>query len=410
MKVYIGRQPIFDRMRRVVAYELLFRSGPENFFSATDGTVASQQVVNSSMSIFGLHLLTGGKPAFVNVTQELLLNGLLLMLPPNLFVLEVLETVEPTEEVVEACRQLKQHGFLLALDDFALRQGYEPLIALADIVKVDFLQVQGAERFQIAQQLANTKVRLLAEKVETHEDFDEARQAGYDYFQGFFFSKPNVLVAQDLPAQKLTYLRLMQEMAGETLDFRRLEAVFRSDVALSFKLLRYINSAAMGLRFPITSIQQAMVMLGEKNLRRWVLLTLTASLLEDKPTELLMVGVVRGRFCEQACQRLRWRALGVDPFLVGLFSILDALLDRPLSELLTELPIAPEIRDALLGKPNLLGRLLRLIIAYEQADWTQVTDWATKVGLPEEEIATLYIASVAWAEALLHGAQKGITP
>ncbi len=410
MKAYIGRQPIFDRLRRVVAYELLFRSGPENFFPATDSTIASQQLVSSSMSIFGLHVLTGGKPAFINVTQELLLSNLLLMLPPNLFVLEILETVEPTEEVVEACRQLKRHGFLLALDDFVLRQGYEPLIALADIVKVDFLQVKGAERFQVAKQLANTKVRLLAEKVETHEDFDEARQAGYDYFQGFFFSKPNVLVARDLPAQKLTYLRLMQELTEETLDFRRLEAVFRSDVALSFKLLRYINSAAMGLRFPITSIQQAMVMLGEKNLRRWVLLTLTASLLEDKPTELLMVGVIRGRFCEQACQQLRWQAVGIDPFLVGLFSILDALLDRPFPELLAELPIAPEIRDALLGKPNLLGRLLRLIIAYEQADWTQVTDWATKVGLSEEEIATLYTASVAWTEALLRGAQKGITP
>ena len=400
MKVFVARQPIFDKLKRVVAYELLFRSGLENFFSASDGDAASQTVMSGAVHIFGLASLTGGKPVFINFTRSLLLSKLAFVLPPTRLVVELLETVEPDEEVFNACRELKQHGYLIALDDFVLRPGYEPLISVADIVKVDFLQVKGEERKKVSQSLARSKVRLLAEKVETMEDFREAVQLGYTYFQGFFFSKPEVVSGQEVPSHKLAYLRLIQELNQPELDFGAVEAALKSDLSLSLKLLRYINSAAIGLRYPVTSLRQAVVLLGEQNFRRWALLALTTSFLEDKPQELILIGVIRGRFCELICQRISWCAPGVDPFLVGFLSVLDALLDQPLPQLLDELPVAPEIKDALLGRPTLLGLVHNLVIAYERADWERVSELIGKVGLPEGEVPLLYAEAVAWADML----------
>ncbi len=400
MNVFVARQPIFDKLKRVVAYELLFRSGFENFFSAGDGEVATQTVISSAVHTFGLTSLTGGKPAFINFTKPLLINKLALVLPPTHLVVELLETLEPDREVLEACQELKRHGYFIALDDFVLRPGYEPLISVADIVKVDFLQAKGEERRQIARSLTRSKVRLLAEKVETMEDFREAVRFGYTYFQGFFFAKPEIVSGREVPSHKLAYLRLIQELNQPELDFRAVEAILKSDLSLSLKLLRYINSAAIGLRYPVTSLRQAMVLLGEQNFRRWALLALATSLLEDKPQELILTGVIRGRFCDLVCQKVGWRVLGVDPFLVGFLSVLDALLDQPLPQLLDELPVAPEIKDALLGKPTLLGFVYNLVVAYERADWEKVSELIGKVGLPEGEVPLLYAEAVAWADML----------
>jgi EAL and modified HD-GYP domain-containing signal transduction protein len=401
MNVFVARQPIFDKLKRVVAYELLFRSGFENFFSANDGDAASRTVMSGAVHIFGLASLTSGKPVFINFTRSLLLSKLAFVLPPTQLVVELLETVEPDDEVLNACKELRRHGYLIALDDFVLRPGYEPLISVADIVKVDFLQVKGEERKKVSQSLARSQVRLLAEKVETMDDFREAIQLGYTYFQGFFFSKPEIVSGREVPSHKLAHLRLIQELNQPELDFSAVEAILKSDLSLSLKLLRYINSAAIGLRYPVTSLRQAMVLLGEQNFRRWALLALTTSLLEDKPQELILTGVIRGRFCELICQKVGWRAIGVDPFLVGFLSVLDALLDQPLPQLLDELPIAPEIKDALSGRPTLLGFVYNLVIAYERADWERVSELIGKVGLPEGEVPLLYAEAVAWADTLL---------
>ncbi|MGQ9728241.1 MAG: EAL and HDOD domain-containing protein [Candidatus Fervidibacter sp.] len=402
MKIFVARQPLFDRLKRVVAYELLFRSGTKNFFSANDGDYASLSVLSSVIHVFGLASLTGGKPAFINFTRELLVGRLAYVLSPKQLVIEILETVEPDEEVIKACQELRQSGYRIALDDFTLRPGYERLLSVADIVKVDFSQTKGDERKQLSQTLARSKILLLAEKVETPEDFEEAVRLGYHYFQGVFFCKPEVIPGNEVPSHKLAYLRLMVELNRPDIDFGYLESVLRSDISLSYKLLRYINSAAIGLRYPVTSLRQAIVLLGEQNLRRWILLVLTTSLLEDKPQELCLLGMIRGRFCELICQKLGWQTLGVDPFLVGFLSILDALLDRPLPELLEELPIAPEIRDALLGKPNLFGSVYKIVTAYERAEWDKVTELVRKVNLPEEELPLLYIESVVWSDNLFH--------
>jgi len=319
MNVFVARQPIFDKLKRVVAYELLFRSGFENFFSANDGDAASQTVMSGAVHIFGLASLTSGKPVFINFTRSLLLSGLAFVLPPTQLVVELLETVEPDDEVLNACKELRRHGYL---------------------------------------------------------------------------------IGREVPSHKLAYFRLIQELNQPELDFSAVEAILKSDLSLSLKLLRYINSAAIGLRYPVTSLRQAMVLLGEQNFRRWALLALATSLLEDKPQELILTGVIRGRFCELICQRVGWRILGVDPFLIGFLSVLDALLDQPLPQLLDELPIAPEIKDALSGRPTLLGFVYNLVIAYERADWEKVSELIGKVGLSEGEVTLLYAEAVAWADTL----------
>ncbi len=410
MQVFVARQPIFDRMRRVIAYELLFRSGLENMFKGTNGDTASQRVISSGIHIFGFSSLTGGKPAFINFTKQLLLSGVALVLPPKQVVVEVLETVEPEDDVISACRELKRHHYLLALDDFVLRPSYEPLVELADIIKVDFLQVKGEERKILAQKFGKKGIRMLAEKVETHEDFSEALQAGYSYFQGFFFCKPEIIPGREIPSHKLTYLRLMQELNREDLDFSQVEAILKSDASLSFKLLRYINSAAIGLRYPVTSLRQAMILLGEQNLRRWAILALAASMLEDKPQELLITGVVRGRFCELVCQRLGLNVVGVDSFLIGLLSVLDTLLDRPLSELLEDLPVAADIKDALLGRPTTLGTVHKLVLSYEQAQWEEVSNLTKQLSLKEEELPLLYGQAVSWTDQLFHSTSPSLMP
>lgn len=399
LKIFVAKQPIFDRLKRVVAYELLFRSGAENFFTSVDGNQASRSVLGSMIHVFGLASLTGGKPAFINFTRDLLIGRLAYVLLPKHLVVEILETIEPDDEVIKACQELRQSGYRIALDDFVLRPGHERLLSVADIVKVDFLQIKGDERKQLSQTLARLKILLLAEKVETMEDFKEAVKLGYHYFQGVFFCKPEVISSNEIPSHKLAYLRLMAELNRPEIDFGYLESVVKSDISVSYKLLRYINSAAIGLRYPVTSLRQAIVLLGEQNLRRWILLALTTSL-EDKPQELCLLGVTRGRFCELICQKLGWQMLGVDPFLVGFLSILDALLDRPLSELLEELSVAPEIKDALLGKPTLLGSVYKIVTAYERAEWDKVTELTRKVNLPEEELPLLYIESVVWSDNL----------
>ncbi len=410
MQVFVARQPIFDRLRHVVAYKLLFRGGLENRFTAPNGDLALRSVISSGPHIFGFSSLTGGKPAFINFTKPLLTSGLVYVLSPKQVIIELVENIEPDEEVLKVCRELKSKGHIIVLDEFVFRSGCESLVELADIVKVDFLKVMGEERKFMVQLLAGKKVRLLAEKIETQKDFIEALQAGYSYFQGFFFCKPEIVFGREVPLYRLTYLRLMQQLSQEELDFNQLESILKGDASLSFKLLRYINSAAIGLRYPVTSLRQAMAILGERNLRRWALLTLTVSMLENKPQELLVTGAVRGKFCELICQRISLQTIGVDPFLVGLFSILDVLLDRPLVEILNELPIATEIKDALLGRPTLLGLVYKLVTAYEQANWEEISELAAKINLPEEEIPALYAESVSWADQFFYAVTTALDP
>lgn len=400
MDIFVARQPILDRKQNVFGYELLFRSGPENFFSHSDVDEASSRVISDSLHVFGLDKLTAGKRAFINISRRVLVDGLVTVLPKQSAVVEILETVDADEEVIAACRSLKRAGYLIALDDFEMRTGSEPLIALADVIKIDFVATPPAQRQALARNLSSHNVRLLAEKVETREEFTEAMQAGFAYFQGYFFCRPEVVSQREIPAIKRNYLLFLQEVNRPDIDSRRLEPIIRQDVALTVKLLRYLNSVFFGLKTQITSVQQALVILGEQAIRRWASLIALTCIGHDKPAELVVISLIRGRFCELLGPLMRPSRPAEDLFLMGMLSAIDALVDHPLSELLVEMPVSLEIKAALLGSATPLGKLYALVRDYEKGEWESVAGLCAELGIDEAQVPEIYSQSVEWADSV----------
>ncbi|MCX5734763.1 MAG: HDOD domain-containing protein [candidate division NC10 bacterium] len=401
MDLFIARQPIFTVKQAVYAYELLFRSGPANVFPDVDHNHASARVIADSLFNLGLQTLTGGKLAFINMTRDLLLGDYAVLLPRDETVIEVLETVTPDAKVVEACRRLKAAGYLIALDDFVGKAEMAPLVALADIIKVDFLATRKDERRALVKRYAPRGVRLLAEKVETQEGFREAADLGYTYFQGYFFAKPAVMQATAAPEFRLTYLTLLQETVKPDLDLRRIAAVIGRDVTLSYKLLRFINSAFFGLRRSIASIPEALSLLGEREVKRWASLLGLACLGANKPAELVVEAALRARFCEGMAAAAGLAHYTEELFLLGLFSLIDAILDRPLESLLQELPIPSMVKATLLGEASPLKDVYDCVLAYVAGDWESLSTQMDKLQLDEEEVPRRYREAVAWAQQAL---------
>jgi len=398
MDVFVARQPIFDRFRRTYAYELLFRSGPTNVFSSSNPDQASLSVIDTSFLTLGLDSITGGKPAFVNFTRDTLVNGYATILPKHQIVVEILEDVPPDDEVVDACLGLKAAGHRLALDDFVLGVGSERLAGLADIIKVDFLLNGPAERREVVRRFRPRGLKLLAEKVETPEDFALAMEAGYHYFQGYFFSKPVILSGKNVPASKLNLLRLLQEIHAPETDFWQIEALIKREVSLTYKLLKYMNTVAFGFR-RIETVQHALMMLGESAVKRWVSVVALADMGLDKAFQLVVDSVVRAKFCEYLGARAGLGDRAHDLFLMGLFSMIDALLDRPLGEILEGLSLVDDVRLALVGAESPLRSIYDVARAYETGDWAGVSRLAGALALPEAAIPAMYLKSVEWGNS-----------
>jgi len=398
MHLFVVRQPIFNRWKRVVGYEVLFHA-----FERAEGVNVNHEqkgkwVIDAHLHLFRPMRLTAGKLAFIPANRSLLLQDLVTILPPSQTVLEI-DAEESSDEVVSACFRLKVSGYPIAVRGFLPWSPVRPLVAIANILKVDFAKVTGSERARAVSVYATPNRKMLAERIETAEEFAEAERMGYDYFQGNFFCQPETLSAKVLTSHQFTYLRIMQLLGDLTFDFDHVEQVIKTDPSLSFKLLRYINSAAIGVRHRVSSLKQALVLLGERLLRRWLLIAVSTLLLENKPHELLVTALVRGHMCEQIAS-VAGLPPEPDPFLIGLFSVLDALLDQPMPEILDELPLNQELKDALLQSSNPLGWVYSLVLAYERADWEKVRNWANLLKVPETEIAVYYERSVRWADHL----------
>ena len=404
MDVLVARQAIFDRERRVHGYELLFRSdAAQNAFDGTEGSLATRQVLANSLLVIGLENLVGPKKAFVNFGRGPLLQGWQASLPPENTVIELLENVEPDDEVVEACRELRKQGYQLALDDFVFRSGFERLLEIADLVKIEIQSMPRPEQRLLVRSYRAKGLRTLAEKVETPEEFEWAREAGYDYFQGYFFARPVVVRGRKIPATKLHCMRLLQEAQRKELDFDRLEALILEDVSLSYQLLRYVNSPLFAVSNRIKSIRQALLFFGENELRKWIALATLARTADDKPSELIMSSLVRARFCESLAQSAL-RGLEQSAFLMGLFSLLDALIDRPLEEALAEVNLAPEIAAVLSGKApegDCFRQVYELARAYEIADWKRVEELSRKISIPTNSLGEVYCGATAWAQQVM---------
>ena len=392
--IFVGRQPIFDRRSEVRAYELLYRSGDQNRAQFRDGDQATAQVILNTFLEIGLEQVVGPRPAFINVTRAFLISGHWRLLPPERVVLEVLEDVGVDDEVVSALTSIRDHGYTLALDDFVLCEARRALIDHADIIKLDVqaLGIAGAARH--VNELRDRGLELIAEKVETAEELALCRELGFHYFQGYHFCRPQVLEGRRIDPSRLTALRLVAALGDPAADLDQLEVLIKSDLSLSYKLLRLINAAAYGLSRRISSVREAVLLLGLRRVKSWASLIVLAGL-SDKPRELLTTAMVRARMCE----RLALRRGEPDPerfFMAGLLSLLDALLDQPLTEILPLLPLAREIGEALLGSTGRIGEILGCVIAYERADWDAVRCG----GIDAATIRAEYLESVRFASEL----------
>lgn len=399
---FVARQPIFTARVEVQAYELLFRDSPRNEFPAIAGNQATAELISGSMLMLGLDQITAGRPAYINFTRDLLVGDTFELLSPETTVVELLEDIDIDEQVLNACRRLKSDGYGLALDDLVSVDGYEQLLDLVDVVKVDFTRVTGARRGALADELRRwprrTRMQLLAEKVETQADFDEALKLGYDLFQGHFLSRPVMLAGKEIPAFKLSLIQLLHAANRSDFDFGELEEIIKGDVSLSYKMLRFASSAAQGLRYRIESVRHALVMLGQQDVVRAVSLLALAGMGADKPQELAVRSVVRASLCEALAPHANMADRKLDLFLVGMFSLVDAILGQPMDEVVAQLPTSAEVDAALLGEPGILRDTLDLAIAYEDGDWHAVSALAERVGVPQVAVPPLYVDAVLRAD------------
>ena len=410
MNIQIARQPIFDRNMQVYAYELLFRATQDSEqFDGTESTSATTQVIAHAYLGIGLENVLSGRKAFVNFDRRLLTGTLHSILPSKDIVIEVLESVEADPEVVAACRNLQAEGYTIALDDFVSRPETEPLTEFARVIKVDVQATSRAEQQRMLRAYKPRGIAMLAEKLETQEEFRWALDAGYDYFQGYFFARPVIVPGRQIPPLKMACLGLLAETQFGELDFDRVERLIAGDVALSWQLLRYLNSSLLYRTEEIHSIHQALRMVGERGVRHWAALAALPTLAKNKPDELVTLALVRAHFSEYLAKRADFPEPS-GAFLMGLFSVIDALIDLPLNEALSRVKIAPAIGAALLEKApanDPLGTIHRLVRAWEAGDWAAVSVFTRQLGIPEiAPVGEAYAESTLWAQEALRGTAK----
>jgi c-di-GMP-related signal transduction protein len=395
---FIARQPILDTRLRVFAYELLFRGGPQNSFQPFANAASS--VIADSITLFDLEMLTGHARAFVNVDEFALRLGAPRLLPADRIVVEILETVRPSEEVLTVCRELRSAGYQLALDDFVDSPETAPLVEFAHYLKVDFQLLEPSARARLARKYADKNIFLLAEKVETEMEFREARDLGFCYFQGYFFCKPSMMETREIPGNKVIQLQLLSAVAASEFRFDVIENLLKQEPSLLYRLLRYLNSPILGLRSEVHSVRHALVLLGENEFRRWASIFAIISMSSGKSPELVRAALTRAFFCEEFSPAAGLGEKSSSLFLMGLLSISDALLDKPIGEVLQTLPVIQEVKVALCGDTNRFRDVLELLLALERAQWNRLSTIAARLACDEEKIPRSYVAALLRATSI----------
>jgi len=399
MDIYVARQPIFDQDQNIFAYELLYRRGKVNSSGENfNGDQATSEVIINSFLLIGIEELTNGKPAFINFTENLLKQEIPTVFPKESIIVEILEDIEPSEEIIQSCKRLKELGYQLALDDFVYHQKFDPLIDLADIIKVDFLLSTPEERKSIVQLAQTRNIKFLAEKVETREAFEEAVRLGYSFFQGYFFSKPVILSGKDIPRHNINSIQILEEINKPDPDIAKIARWIETDVSLSYKLLRLINSVAFQLKRRVTSVKQAIALLGLNEIRKWISLTLLQDTGQLKHEIIIKDSMVRAKFGEFLASKTHLKHRSSEIFLMGMFSRIDVLMNCTLSDALHDLPISDEIKQCLLGEPSIFSDIYELMTAYETGEWEKYEFQSYKLNLDHQEIVPYYLQAVKWVE------------
>ena len=393
---YMARQPILDLRGNVHGYELLFRNDRLDFFGG-DSEVATRTMIDNSV-LFGIEDLACGLPAFVNCTAEALTGQHVDLLPPNMTVLEIVETADPVPGLVEACRKLKASGFRLALDNFVWKQSMEPLIHLADYIKIDTMASAKAQRLETLAYLRGRAITLVAEKVETREDYEQSRSEGFTLFQGYSFCRPTLVTKRKIPANRMLHLQLLHALKDHPLNLFTIVELIKSDASLTYRLLRLANSPVYAIRHQIRSIKDAMLLVGDDVFRRIATLAIASELNAGQPAEILRMALVRARYCELASRLCAIDA--TELFLMGMFSMLPAMLDTFMEVAIDPLPLRNEIRNALLGEMNIERTLLEWVEANELGDWMRCDRIALFRGLNQNHLYRCYKEAVWWTEAI----------
>lgn len=406
MSTCLARQPIFDNKLNIYGYELLYRSDEHSReYDGTNPDRSSSETIVLSMDI-GTRRLTGNSMAFINFTEKLLLDEVATILPKNHLVIEILEDIKPDEEILEACKRLKRQGYLLALDDFELSEENKVLLSLADIIKIDFMrssshggvkkEMDGISR--ALHEMRRSGVRYLAEKVETREDYAAAKKMGFSYYQGYFFSKPEICSAKHVTPSYINEIKLIRMIANPMADYRKLAATISNDPVLTYRVLRLVNSAYYDLKYEVKSVSHALAILGINNIRKYVTLLTIQQLTNEKPEELFRISLVRAHFLESLAPLAGMRKAKNTLFMLGLFSLMDVIVGLPMEEVVELTQLSESISVPLLKHEGKSADLLKVAENYERGNWDVATEIACQYGISEREMLKLYLDAIEWAD------------
>ncbi|WP_102264329.1 EAL and HDOD domain-containing protein [Mesobacillus jeotgali] len=409
MDIYVARQPIFDINEKTVAYELLYRNSSVNNYQHTDGDQATTDVIVNSFLNIGIKELSNGKPCFINFTEKLLKLGVPSYFNPLSIVVEILETVELNEEILAICKELKAHGYTIALDDFFVSQWNDLTVRIldyVDIIKIDFRTTSRSDRQEMIRFIKDRNIQFLAEKVETIEEYIEAKEDGFVYFQGFYFSKPVILNSYDIPSYYHSYFHILKEIESPDPDIEKIKDVIEKDISLSYKLLRLINNPVFRPRNEVSSIKQAIILLGLNEIKKWIYVLAIRGADKGsggtKEREIIELSLKRGKLGELIGRKVGREVLASKYFLLGMFSLMDSLLHHPMEELLEDLPLSNELKDALSGEKNDEYVMLQFLKDIEHAFHEDVELAFNPTNMPIEELFRLYGEASDWATKVLN--------
>ncbi len=402
--VFVARQPVFHADETLWGYELLFRSGETNVADVTDESQATSSVIADGL-ILAMEGMAHGSRILINFPEQLLIDDVGFALPKDTCIVEVLEDVRPNKKTLAAVKRLKAAGYTIAVDDYFGQPQLRPFIELADIVKVDILELD-SDPERIRQTLEGLPVKnrqLLAEKVEDNKTFQFLREMGFDLFQGFFFSKPEIIPGKKLSSNEITKLQLLSELSRQEFEPKRLAEILQSDPSLSYRLFRYINSVGFGLRKKVTSLKRAIDLMGLIQAKQWLRTAIMADI-NPAPTsgELAFMSVHRAKFLETVCS-LSAQGKECKPdtlFITGLFSLLDAMLGVSMGDILEKLPLDESIVESLCGKGE-ANALLGLACSYEHGQWEETTALLEELGMDKDQADLLYAQSRIWAQKMI---------
>lgn len=398
--IFIGRQPILDKNENVVGYELLFRSAESLTANITDYSQAAASVFINIICGFGQDVL-GKQKGFINVNEEMLMSDSIELLPREQVVIELLETVNINSDVIDRCRFLKKTGFSIALDDFSYTPECEPMLEHVDIVKMDIHETNPASIAALIKNLKQRRIKLLAEKVETAEQFKRYKEMDFDLFQGYYFARPVILNRKNIDISKLHLLKLLEQVLTDV-DTKEIEETFKQNPTLSYNLLRLVNSVAMGLKHKVSTINHALLVVGRRNLKRWIqLLLFTHGTTGPSNSPLMHMAVMRGKMMELLIQSqpnsMDYADLG---FMTGILSLLDTLLSMPMEEIVEEISLKDEVKQALLYREGQLGRLLMLCEKLEAGDFTSVYEILKGSNFTLNTLTRIQIEAMKWTNSL----------